>query len=206
MERIAQMRIRHFASTLRAGGALLACGTLLLTGCGGEDATIPAPLQSALAQTQGATTFTFNGTTTSGAATVKLTGEYSVPNDVHESVQIGTATLEFVRVNGKVYRRDSATAAWAAATTGIQTDPRTAFALLGDSAASGSGNAYTFTLSGDAAAKLVSGSTAVTGTATVGNGYITGLTYSSVSPAVKVQLTYTNFNATAKVTPPPGVS
>ena len=61
------------------------------------------------------------------------------------------------------------------------------------------------TLTGSTAASLVNGSSAVTGSAVITGGRITDLAYKAATPVVSVHLTYAGFNATPRVTAPPGM-
>jgi hypothetical protein len=189
--------------------------TLTLAACGGGQAT-PAPpsgpaqkLQAAAAAMRQVETFRFTADVVSGTQQVHLNGEFSAPDSLHETVKVGTGTLEFVRIGARTYRRDSPTAKWAAvpaASTTTPTDPRSAFAVLSkatDVHLVGAG--YGFGLGKTAAASLVKGSAQVTGTAQLAGGRITDLSYATTNPVVTVHLTYADFNATPRVTAPLGL-
>ena len=64
---------------------------------------------------------------------------------------------------------------------------------------------YHVTRTNQAATVLVNGSTGVTARALLDGTKITDLSYSATSPAISVHLTYTGFNSTPPVTPPPGL-
>jgi hypothetical protein len=188
--------------------------TLALAACGGGDGAAPPPsgpaqkLQAAAAAMRQVETFRFTADVVSGTQQVHINGEFSAPDSLHETVKVGTGTLEFVRIGARTFRRDSPTAAWAVVPTTsatAPTDPRSAFAVLSkatDVHLVGAG--YGFGLGKTAAASLVNGSTQVTGTALIGGGRITDLGYATTSPVVSVHLTYAGFNATPLVTAPHG--
>lgn len=187
--------------------ALVACG-----GGQGSAATRSGPelkLQAAATAMRTVSTFQFTADVVSGSQQVHVSGEFSAPDALHETVKIGSNTVEVVRMGSRAFRRDSATAAWravAAADAPAPTDPRSAFAVLANATAVRlQGSSYLFTLNKSAAASLVNGSTSVTGAALLDGGRITDLSYQAASPAVSVHLVYAGFNATPAVTAPPGL-
>lgn len=153
--------------------------------------------------------FRFTADVLSGSQPVHVSGEFSAPDSLHETVKIGSNTVEVVRVGARAFRRESATAAWQLvppANASAPADPRSAFAVLARaSSVRLQGSSYLFTLVKSAAASLVDGSTSVTGAALLVGGRITDLSYRATKPAVSVHLTYTGFNATPPVTAPPGL-
>jgi hypothetical protein len=151
--------------------------------------------------------FRFTADVTGGAQPVHIAGEFSSPDRVHETVAVGTSTLELVQIGSRTFRRDTPTSPWSAVTptgSSAPTDPRIAFGILASAdSVSAAGSTYTFTLTNAVAAKLVTGSSSVTGTATVAGGHITDLAYQSKSPSISVHLVYSAINATPAVTAPP---
>jgi hypothetical protein len=194
---------------------LLAISTLALFACGGGQGTTPAKsgpaqkLDAAAAMMRTVSAFSFTADVVSGSQQVHVTGEFTTPNALHETVKIGTSTVEVLWVGTRAFRRATATAPWTVvppASTSPPTDPRSAFAVLGSATSVHlQGTSYVFSLSKANATTLVKGSTTVTGAALIVGGRITDLTYQAASPAVAVHLTYTGFNATPPVTPPPGL-
>ena len=153
--------------------------------------------------------FSFTADVVSGSQQVHITGEFTAPNALHESVKIGAGTVDVLWVGTRAFRRASATAPWqvvAPASTSAPTDPRSAFAVLGNATSVHlQGTSYVFSLSKSNATTLVKGSSTVTGAALIDSGRITDLTYQAASPAVAVHLTYAGFNTTPPVTAPPGL-
>jgi len=184
----------------------------LLAGCEDAPAATPVPaavksVRAAASSMQAATSFHFAGNFVAGTQTVTLSGVYSQPGRLDETVQLAGRTFEFLLDGNTAYERFAPGTRWEKVTrssAGALTDPRHAFALLAAvDDANGSGGKFTFTLSGDAAASLVAGSSALSGTVTVVSGKIVDLTYTSASPAVNVHITYSAVGTTATVTPPP---
>ena len=158
---------------------------------------------------RGVETFQFVADVSSGSQQVHVSGEFSAPDALHETVKVGPDTLEVIRLGARTFRRDTPTAAWQAvpaARATTPTDPRSAFIVLTKATdVRVQGTSYLFTLTGSTAASLVNGSASVTGTAVLDGGRISELTYKSATPPVSVHLTYTGFNATPRVTAPPGL-
>ena len=189
---------------------LVACG-----GGSGTTATNPTPngaaekLQAAAAAMQTVETFQFTGEVVSASQKTNISGEFAAPDALHESLKIGTATLEVIRIGGRTFRRDSPTAAWQlvpASKATTPTDPRLAFTALAKATdVHLQGSTYVFTLNTSAATSLVNGSSAVTGSAVITGGRITDLAYKAATPVVSVHLIYAGFNATPRVTAPPGM-
>jgi hypothetical protein len=189
--------------------------SLALAACGGNQASattqsVPAQkLHAAAAAMRTVSAFRFTADVTSGPQQVQVSGEFTAPNSLHETVKIGANTVEVLWVGTRAFRRNSATAAWQVvppASASAPTDPRTAFGVLAKAAAVHmQGSSYMFSLSKADATGLVKGSSSVTGAAQLSGGRITDLTYQAASPAVSVHLTYAGFNATPPVTPPPGL-
>jgi hypothetical protein len=156
---------------------------------------------------QSATSYGFVADVTGGAQPVHVSGVFSAPDHIHETVTVGGSTLELIRIGSRTFSRNAPTGAWTAATptsTSGPGDPRSAFSPLASAmASSAEGSTYGFTLSDADAAQLVQGSTSVTGSAVVAGGYITDLRYQSTSPPVSVHITYTGINSTPAVTAPP---
>jgi hypothetical protein len=184
--------------------------------CGGGSGAAPTPppttgptlkLQSAASAMRAVNTFRFTAEVVTGTQQVRVGGDFVAPDAIHETVTVGTNTLELVKVGTRTFRRDSATAPWQVvppAGASPATDPRLAFGTLaGISAVKVEGTAYFFSLNGGTAANLVNGSKSVTGSAVIDGGKIVDLKYQSNSPSVSVHLTYGSFNAALVVTPPP---
>jgi hypothetical protein len=186
-----------------------------LLACGGNQGSAPTQsvpaqkLQAAAAAMRTVSAFRFTADVSSGSQLVHVSGEFTAPNALHETVKIGANTVEALWVGSRTFRRDSATAAWQLvppASSSAPTDPRTAFGVLANATAVHmQGSSYVFSLSKANASSLVKGSSTVTGAALLDAGRITDLTYQAASPAVSVHLTYAGFNATPPVTPPPGL-
>jgi hypothetical protein len=189
-----------------AVAALAACGG----GSGAAPASAPSgptvKLQDAAAAMRTVKGFRFTAEVVTGSQQVRVAGEFSAPDGLHETVTVGASTLELVKVGTRTFRRDSATVPWQAVPTTSSspaTDPRAAFSTLAStSAVKVEGATYFFSLSNGAAANLVNGSTSVTGSAAVDGGRIVDLKYQSNNPSVSVHLTYGAFNTTVVVTPP----
>jgi hypothetical protein len=202
---------RHLAPAFLS--ALLSAAALF--GCGGDQGSAPAKsvpaqkLEAAAAAMRTVSAFRFTADVDSGSQQVHVTGEFTAPNALHETVKIGANTVEALWVGTRAFRRNSATAAWqvvAPASASAPTDPRSAFGVLANATSVHmQGSSYVFSLSKANATSLVKGSNAVTGAALLDGGRITDLTYQATSPAVAVHLTYAGFNATPPVTPPPGL-
>lgn len=143
----------------------------------------------------------------SGTQQVHVTGEFSAPDGLHETVLVGSNTFELVKVGSRTFRRDTPTAPWqvAPATSATTaTDPRSAFSTLAEAmSVNVEGSTYLFSLSNRAADTLINGSKSVTGAAVVEGGRIADLRYQSNSPSIFVHLTYNAINKTPSVTPPP---
>jgi hypothetical protein len=150
--------------------------------------------------------FRFTAEVATGTQQIHVAGEFSAPDRLHETVVVGSGTLELVKVGTRTYRRDKPTAPWQAVpatNTNATTDPRVAFdSLAAINTVQLDGSTYRFTLSSPAAAKLVAGSKSVTGAAVLDAGRITDLRYQSSSPSVTIHLTYSAFNSIPAVTPP----
>jgi hypothetical protein len=186
---------------------------LALAACG-SDASLASPTSAAAAKLQAAATamrtvltFRFTADVVSGSQQVKVSGEFSAPDGLHETVTIGANTVEVLRVGSRAFRRDTPTAAWRAvpaANASAPTDPRSAFSVLaGVTDVRLQESSYAFTLGKPAAASLVAGSNSVTGTALLSAGRIVDLSYKAASPAVTAHLTYAGFNTTPAVVAPP---
>jgi len=154
-----------------------------------------------------ATSYGFAADVTGGAQPIHVSGVFSAPDHVRETVTVGGSTLELIRIGPRTFSRNGPSAAWAVVTptsTPGPGDPRSAFSpLAATTATSAQGSTYGFTLSDADAAQLVQGSTSVTGRAAVTGGFITDLRYQSTSPPVSVHITYTGINTTPAVTAPP---
>ena len=200
-------RGRYALVTLLLAAALLACG-------GGSGAAPTPPLsgptlklQTAAAAMRTVNAFRFTAEVLTGNQQVRVAGDFAAPDALHETVTVGTSSLELVKIGTRTFRRDSATAPWQAVpatSASTATDPRGAFSILvGTSAVKVEGATYFFSLNNRAAANLVKGSKGVNGSAVIDSGRIVDLKYQSNSPSVSVHLTYGAFNTAVVVTPPP---
>ncbi|MGA7912612.1 MAG: hypothetical protein WB682_11210 [Candidatus Dormiibacterota bacterium] len=183
-----------------------------LAACGNATSAVPPSgpaqdLNAAAAAMQTVTSFEFTAKVVTGSQEARITGEFAAPNNLHETAQIGTQSLELIRVGSRTYVRSAANTPWAPATgSPAPADPRAAFRVLesaGDVTLSGS--TYAFTLTGAAAAALIQGAATVKGTVTLAGGRIATLSYQATAPAVSVDLAYSNFNGAPAITLPPGL-
>jgi hypothetical protein len=210
----AVMKSRAFraeALALSLGATLL----LSLAACGDTSASEPSPtgpaadLQAAATAMRAVTSFHFTAKVVTGSQQTQISGEFAVPNNLHEIAQIGSQYVELIRLGSKTVTRFAPNTAWTASTAAgpsAATDPRAAFAALESAGqVTMSGSTYAFTLSGAAAVSLVQGATNVKGTATLTGGRIATLNYQSTTPPVSVDLAYSSFNSAAPITLPPGV-
>jgi len=199
-------RVIPFLATFLAVAASL----LITTVSAGAAGTSPkAQLQAAAAAMLQVPGYTFSASVGSGAAKVKIAGEYQAPDRIHEVVQIGAKPAsELVMIGSEVYAKDT-TGAWqrtrqANATT---SDLRTTFAALQSASnVKQSGKAVTFTLKPKAAKALVGAQVngTTTGKVTVADGHITQLHYTTTANGRKVPVTidYTVTNPAPTVAAP----
>jgi len=206
----------------RAGGragraaatAVLSASLVAAAACGGSASThstattaAPSPLVQAAAAMASLQTYRFSGEVVTGPQQIKLAGEFTAPDRVHETLTVaGVGDVELVLAAGQTYQRVSS-GGWAGVTSGSEhtgSDPRQAFLALGQASVGPvNGNTYTFELRGPAAAGLIGGSSDVSGSAVVDAGRVTDLSYRSAgSPATSVHLVYTDIDTTPAVTIP----
>jgi len=173
----------------------------------------PSPTASLLQSVrtmEGAGSYQFAGQVTIGVEVLKLGGQFSAPDRIHETLTlVGGQPIERVVIGATTYQRTLV--GWQKVTASTSAgDPRATFnALAGVTNVHLSGSTYSFELTGTAAAALVTGSdpsATVNGTITVQSGYITTLSYQSPSGAgTTVSFTYSGVGTTPPVTAPPGV-
>jgi hypothetical protein len=168
-------------------------------------------LRNAATAMESVTSYRFSGQVTVGIEVLRLAGEFSAPDHLHETLTLaGVAPVERVLIGRVAYQRAGTTwkrAAGAATTS----DPRSTFsALAGVTSATASGSVYAFTLTGAGAQALISGSgatTTIAGTVTVQAGRIASVSYGSAAGAgTAVSFTYSGLDTTPPVTAPPGVA
>ena len=162
--------------------------------------------QAALAM-EGSSSYRFAGAVNAGGHTVNLSGEFSAPDRLHETITVaGAAPVERIVIGTAAYQRTGTT--WQAAPgTATASDPRSTFAALAlATTVSQQGSVYSFTLAGAAAGSLVSGGTTsgpVTGTVTVSNDRITDLAFRSAAAAgTTVHFTYSDIGTAPPVVAP----
>ncbi len=162
-------------------------------------------LRQAAVAMEAASSYRFVGTVEVGGHTISIAGEFGAPDRLHESLSVaGQAPVERIAIGSTAYQRNGTI--WqrvaGAATSG---DPRATFAALAQATTvTPQGAGFSFELGGNAAASLVSGSSAtVTGTVTVANGRITDIGYhSAVASGTTVHFAYSEIDAAPPVTAP----
>ncbi|MFI5043117.1 MAG: hypothetical protein ACHQNA_14935, partial [Acidimicrobiales bacterium] len=168
-------------------------------------------LLQAIRSMQAATDYHFSGQVAIGIEVLKLSGEFSAPDHLHETLTLGGGSpVERVIIGPAAYQRSLL--GWqrvaGASTAG---DPRSTFtALAGAAHVKVSGSVYSFDMTGPNAAALISGNepaATVSGTVTVQSGQIVSLTYTSPAGAgTTVAFAYSGVGTTPPVTAPPGVT
>ncbi|GAC1374184.1 MAG: hypothetical protein NVSMB4_01420 [Acidimicrobiales bacterium] len=147
----------------------------------------------------------------SGAPTLHLSGEFSAPDHVHETITgtpQGSTEVAFI---GKTTYRRRPDGRWAqgapkpGASAGASSgDPRQAFEVLEDAESVTTGSSSTFTLTGTAAHRLDGAATTIRGNATLTGSTITALDYQGDDPsATKVVLHYSDIGTSPEVSAPP---
>jgi len=152
----------------------------------------------------------FSGQLTIGVEVLTLSGEFSAPDNLHETLVLGgAAPVERILIGQVTYQKGPfGWAKVASATTA--SDPRSTFGALALAThVTQSGSVYSFSMTGAAAASLVSGAgstTTITGTVTIQGGQIVSVSYSSPAGAgTTVTFTYSGLNTSPPVTAPAGV-
>jgi len=168
-------------------------------------------LLQAVRTMESASSYQFAGQVTIGVEVLKLGGQFSSPDRLHETLTlVGGPPVERVVIGPTTYQKGLA--AWTKVSSSASAaDPRATFnALAGVSHVHLSGSTYSFELTGTSASALVAGSdpsTTINGTATVVSGFIYTLSYQSPAGAgTTVSFTYGGVNSTPPVTAPPGVA
>lgn len=164
-------------------------------------------LLAAVRSMQAAASYQFSGRVTIGVEVLNVSGRFSTPDRVDETLQlVGGPPIERVGVGTVTYQRGPF--GWRrVAAPGANGDPRAVFtALASASGVTRNGSAYTFSVSGAAASGLVPGAgpgTVVTGSASVASGWVQSLTYrSSAGAGTAVELTCSAFGTAPQVTTP----
>jgi len=181
-----------------AGVALAVAGCAVVAGVIGWNIGRPhhqssAPPAAATTLRQAATTmesitsYAFSGRVTIGIESLTLTGQFSAPDHLHETLSLpGVAPVERILVGTSTWQR-SGTKWQRVAAASTSSDPRTTFGAL-------------------ATAALISGTgatTTITGTATVQGGRIVSVSYRSPAGAgTAVTFSYSGLNTTPPVTAP----
>jgi hypothetical protein len=184
-----------------SGKATTATTTQVPTTAAGPAGTLH---QAALAM-ESASSYRFTGAVTAGGHSINLSGEFSAPDRLHETITVaGGAPVERIVIGTSAYQRSGTT--WQAAPgTASASDPRSTFSALAQATTvSQQGSVYRFTLTGAAAGSLVSGpaSGSVTGTASLANDRITDLTFASAGTGTTVHFIYTDVGSAPPVVAP----
>jgi hypothetical protein len=169
---------------------------------------VPADsLRRAATAMEAASSYRFAGGVSAGGHTITVTGEFSAPDRLHETLTVaGAPPVERVAIGTAAYQRNATT--WQAVSGATATgDPRRTFAALAQATAvTVQGSGYRFELVGPAVSSLVTGgsaATTVTGTVTVTNGRITDVVYrSAVASGTTVHFGYSDIGTAPPVTAP----
>ena len=201
-----------------AGVALAVAGCAVVAGVIGWNIGRPhhqssAPPAAATTLRQAATTmesitsYHFTGRVTIGIESLSLSGDFSAPDHLHETLSLpGVAPVERILVGTSTWQR-SGTKWQRVAAASTSSDPRTTFgALAGVTNVTANAGVYSFSVTGPATAALISGTgatTTITGTATVQGGRIVNVSYRSPAGAgTAVTYSYSGLNTTPPVTAP----
>ena len=200
-----------------AGVALAVAGCAVVAGVIGwnigrpHHQSSPPPAATTLRQAattmEAITSYQFSGRVTIGIESLTLTGQFSAPDHLHETLSLpGVAPVERILIGTATYQR-SGTKWQKVAAASTSSDPRTTFGALANvSNVTASGDVYSFSVSGPASAELISGtgpSTTITGTATIQGGRIVNVSYRSPAGAgTAVTFAYSALNTTPPVTAP----
>jgi hypothetical protein len=200
-----------------AGVALAVAGCAVVAGVVGwnigrphhQSPTPPAAttLHQAAATMESITNYHFSGRVTIGIESLTLTGEFSAPDHLHETLTLpGVTPVERILIGTSTYQR-TGTKWRRVAPASTSSDPRTTFgALASVSNVTANGGVYSFSVTGPASAALISGTgttTTITGTATVQDGRIVNVSYRSPAGAgTAVTFSYSALNTTPPVTAP----
>jgi hypothetical protein len=159
---------------------------------------------------QSVASYQFSAQVTIGIEVLHVTGTFSAPDRIDETLQLvggppirrlGVGAVTYQPVFGRWTRTNSAAA---------MADPRAVFDALADVAnVTRQGSVYSFEVTGASVTALVSGGssqTVASGTATLANGSIQNLMYGSKAGAgTTVVFTFSNFGAAPPVTLPAGI-
>jgi hypothetical protein len=148
--------------------------------------------------------YRFAGDVVTGAQKAHLAGAFRAPDRVQQTVTTSFGAVEVVLIGKQAFRRPTATGPWERINGAAAGDPRLAFAELATATAIRTApEAFTFKLTGDAAAALVGRAATVTGTARVADGRVAELHYTADgAPAVTVDIAYSGFGAGPPITAP----
>ncbi|GAC1307570.1 MAG: hypothetical protein NVSMB16_03830 [Acidimicrobiales bacterium] len=178
----------------------------------GSTQTSDAALRAAAKAMASARSFRFVADISrSGAPTLHLSGEFSAPDHVHETIT-GTpqGSTEVAFIGKTTYRRrpdghwvQGAAKPGGASAGSSSGDPRQAFEVLEDAKSVTTGSSSTFTLTGTAAHRLDGAATTIRGNATLAGSTITALDYQGDDPsATKVVLQYSDIGTAPEVIAP----
>jgi Tfp pilus assembly major pilin PilA len=200
-----------------AGVALAVAGCAVVAGVIGwnigrprhHSSTPPAAsaLHRAATTMESITSYHFAGQVTIGTESLSLSGEFSAPDHLHETLSLpGVAPVERILIGTSTYQR-SGTKWQLVAAASTSSDPRTTFgSLAAVTNVTANGTVYSFSVTGPATASLISGTgttTTITGTAAVQGGKITNVSYRSATGAgTAVTFSYTALNTSPPVTAP----
>ena len=167
-------------------------------------------LRQAAVAMESVASYRFSGHLTIGVEVLTLSGEFSTPDNLHETLVLGgAAPVERIVVGQVTYQKGPfGWAKVASATTA--SDPRSTFGALALAThVTQSGSVYSFSMTGPPAAALVTGvgpDSTVTGTVTLQAGQIVSITYSApVGAGTTVTFIYSGIGTTPPVTAPAGV-
>jgi hypothetical protein len=206
--------IRRLLANLTASLVIAVCGAVaaVLGWRTGRPHVPPPPpasvLIAAVRSMQAAPSYAFSGRVTIGLEVLNLSGTFSAPDRLHETLQlVGGPPVERVSLGTVTYQR-GATGWRRVDSAATIADPRVVFDTLTDAASvTRQGQAYSFDVSGPSVTALVSGASAATvarGAAVVEAGRVQSLTYrSSAGAGTTATFTYTSLGTAVPVTAPP---
>jgi hypothetical protein len=156
---------------------------------------------------QAAPSYAFSGRVTIGVEVLNVSGTFSAPDLLHETLQlVGGPPVERVSLGAVTYQRGPT--GWRrVGSAATMADPRVVFESLTGAASVGhQGQEYSFNLSGPGVTALVSGGSAATvahGAAVVEAGRVQSVTYrSSAGAGTTAAFAYTELGTAAPVTVP----
>lgn len=207
---------RRVWSNIAAGLVIAVFGaTAAIVGwrVGRPDTPPPAPASAfliAIRSMQSEESYQFSAQVTIGIEVLHVTGTFSAPDRIEETLQlVGGPPIHRLGVGAVTYQSEGGR--WTrVSSAAAMADPRAVFDALADVAnVTRQGSVYSFEVTGASVTALVSGGTAQTvasGTAAIANGRIQNLMYGSKAGAgTTVVFTYSNFGTAPPVTLPVGV-